>query len=156
MNIRLMTGMGLVTGAALATLMAGCASTPMPNAALENARTVVQTTEADPNVARYSSLDLEAAKQHLAAAESAELRHDEPDASQAAYLASQTARLAQLKASAKADDAHVADGQAERDRIQLAARSREAQQAQAAQQQAAAKAAALQAEADALKAKSHQ
>ena len=149
MNTRLMTGIGL------ALTMAGCASTPMPNAALENARTVVQTTEADPNVARYASLDLEAARKQLATAESAQLNHDADTASQAAYLASQTARLAQLKASAKADDAHVTDGQVERDRIQLAARSREAQQAQMAQQAAAAKAAALQAEADALKAKSH-
>lgn len=156
MNTRLMTGMSLAGGLTLATIIAGCASTPMPNAALENARTVVQRTEADPNVARYSSLDLDAARRHLTAAEAAELHHDEPTASQDAYLASQTARLAQLKANAKADDAHVADGQAERDRIRLAARSREVQQAQSAQQQAAAKAAALQAEADALKAKSHQ
>jgi hypothetical protein len=146
----------LIKGIGLALIVTGCASTPMPNAALENARTVVQTTEADPNVARYSSLDLDAARKQLAAAESAEMRHDEQAASQSAYLASQTARLAQLRASAKADDAHVADGQAERDRIQLAARSREVDQAQMAEQQAAAKAAALQAEADALKAKSHQ
>lgn len=149
MNTRSLTGMGL------GLMMAGCVSTPVPNAALENARTVVQATEADPNVARYSSLDLQAAKNQLATAESAELQHDEATTTQAAYMASQTARLAQLKASAKADDGHVADGQAERDSIQLAARSREVDQAQLAQQQAAAKAAALQAEADALKAKNH-
>ena len=136
-------------------IIGGCASTPVPNAALESARTVVQTTEADPNVARYAPLDLEAAKKQLAIAEAAEVHHDEADASQAAYLASQNARLAQLRSGAKADDAHVADGQAERDRIQLAERTREAQQAKMAQDQANAKAAALQAQADALKAKSH-
>jgi len=71
MNIRFITAVALATG------LAGCASTPMPNAALENARTVVQTTEADPNVARYSALDLEAAKKQLAIAEAAALNHDE-------------------------------------------------------------------------------
>jgi hypothetical protein len=142
-----------IVGAGL--IIGGCASTPMPNAALENARTVVQSTEADPKVARYAALELEAAKKQLAIAEAAEMHHDEADASQAAYLASQNARLAQLRSSAKADDAHVADGQAERDQIQLAERTREAQQAKMAQDQADAKAAALQAQADALKAKSH-
>lgn len=143
-----------VAMAGVGMLMAGCASTPQPNAALENARAVVQTTEADPNVARYSSLELESAKKQLAIAETADMHHDEAEASQAAYLASQNARLAQLRANAKTDDAHVADGQAERNRIQLAERTREAQQAKMAQDQADAKAAALQAQADALKANS--
>jgi hypothetical protein len=150
MNTRLMTA------GAFLLAMAGCATTQMPNAELENARAVVASTEANPNVARYSALDLEAAKKDLAAAESAEMQHDEAGASQAAYLASQTARLAQLRAQAKAEDAHVADGQAERDRIQLMARTREMQQAQSAEDQATARAKALQAEADALKAKQQQ
>ena len=142
----------LVTAIGVALAMAGCA-TQMPNAELENARIVVRSTEANPSVARYSALDLEAAKKELAAAEAAETQHDQAAASQSAYLASQTARLAQLRAQAKADDAHVADGQAERDRILLAARTREMQQAQSAEDQATARAKALQAEADALKAK---
>jgi len=134
-------------------ILSGCASTPVPNAALENARTVVRTTEADPMVARYAPLDLEAAKNELTQAETASMRHDDPAASQAAYLSAQTAKLAQLHASAKADDARVVAGQAERDRIQLAARTRDAAAAQQASELATAKAAALQAEADALKAK---
>ena len=51
MNAKIVMGMGL------ALILAGCASTPMPNAALENARTVVQTAEADPNVNKYAALD---------------------------------------------------------------------------------------------------
>lgn len=141
----------MIIGTALA--FSGCASTPMPNAELQHARTVVPATEADPNVARYAALDIEAAKRQLALAEAAATQHDETATSQAAYMAGQTARLAQLKANAKADDAHVMEGQAERDQIQLAARTREAAQAKTAQEQAAAKAAALQAEAAALKAK---
>jgi len=149
MNIGLSSALGL----GLVVIVAACASTPVPNAALENARSAVYTTEADPNVAQYAAVDLESAKKELAAAESAALNHDYDAASQDAYLAGQSARLAQLRAQAKADDAHVAAGRVERDRIQLAARNLEVQQAQAAQAQADAKQAQLQAEADALKAK---
>ena len=144
----------------LAFLVCACASTPRPNAALESARAAVQTAEADPNVTKYAALDLDAAKKDLEVAESAALHHEDAAIAQPAYLAAQTARLAQLRASAKADDARVAAGQAERDQIQLAARAREANtanvardQAAAARDQAAEKAARLQAEVDALKAK---
>jgi outer membrane protein OmpA-like peptidoglycan-associated protein len=144
----------------LALLVCACASTPRPNAALESARAAVQIAEADPNVTKYAALDLDAAKKDLEVAESAALHHDDAAVAQPAYLAAQTARLAQLRASAKADDARVAAGQAERDQIQLAARAREANTANVARDQAAAardqeaeKSARLQAEVDALKAK---
>jgi outer membrane protein OmpA-like peptidoglycan-associated protein len=154
MNIKLLTGIT----AALA--MAGCASTPVYYPALENARNMVQSAEADPNVSKYDPLDLEAAKQQLALAEDAALKHDKDALEQPAYLAAQTARLAKIKATGKADDARVAAGQAERNQIQLSARTREvnsaqreAEAAKLAQAQEAQKAAALQAEIDALKAK---
>jgi Domain of unknown function (DUF4398) len=150
MNIKLLAGM------TVAVVMAGCATAPMPNAALETAHNAVQSTEADPNVARYAALDLDSAKKELAIADSAAMHHDDAAVDQPAYLATQTARLAQLKASAKADDARVAAGQAEREQIQLAARAREVNSANATNSEAAAKAAALQAELDALKAKSNQ
>jgi len=151
----------------LALLVCACASTPRPNAALESARTIVRTAEADPNVPKYAALDLAAAKKELEVAESAALRHNDAAIAHPAYLAAQTARLAQLRASAKSDEARVAAGQAERDQIQLAARAREADTAKMARDQAAAardlaavardqaaeKAARLQAEVDALKAK---
>jgi outer membrane protein OmpA-like peptidoglycan-associated protein len=103
---------------------------PQPNAALETARTEVQTAEADPNVNRYAPLDLEAAKKDLEVAENAYQHHKDAEVSQPAYLATQNARLAQAHAAAKADDARVAAGQSERDQIMLAARTREAQNAQ--------------------------
>jgi outer membrane protein OmpA-like peptidoglycan-associated protein len=140
MNKTLWTWMGV------ALLVGACVSTPQPNAALERARTAVQSAEADPNVAKYDAIDLEAAKKDLELAESASMHHEEAAIAQPAYLAAQTAHLAQLRASAKADDARVAAGQAERDQIQLAARAREADNAKLA-------AARLQAEVDALKAK---
>ena len=85
----------------------------------------MQAAEADPNVAKYSALDLEAARKDLEVAEAAAAHHETAEVSQPAYLAAQTARLAQVRAAAKADDARVAEGQRERDRIQLAARSQE-------------------------------
>jgi outer membrane protein OmpA-like peptidoglycan-associated protein len=147
MNTKLLIGMSL------AMAMAGCASAPTPNAELESARTLVQSAEADPNVAKYAALDLDAAKTQLQIAETAALHHDDADVGQPAYLAAQTARLATLHATAKADDARVAAGQAERNQIQLAARTREADSATVGRDEAAARAATLQAEVDALKAK---
>ena len=123
MNAKLLTGLGL------ALALGACASMPQPNAALENARAAVQTAEADPNVQRYSALDLEAARKDLAIAEDANVHHKDAEVNQPAYLALQNARLAQAHAAAKADDARVAAGQAERDQIMLAARTREANNA---------------------------
>ncbi|MGA2843014.1 MAG: OmpA family protein [Steroidobacteraceae bacterium] len=154
MNAKIVMGMGL------ALILAGCASTPMPNAALENARTVVQTAEADPNVNKYAALDLEAAKKQLDIAEAAAMHHQDAAIAQPAYLATQTARLALAHAAAKADDARVAAGQAERDQIELAARTRDVANAKMAtnaalgqRDVAAEQAARLQAEVDQLKAK---
>jgi outer membrane protein OmpA-like peptidoglycan-associated protein len=154
MNPKIVMGMGL------ALILAGCVSTPMPNAALENARTVVQTAEADPNVNKYAALDLEAAKKQLDIAEAAAMHHQDAAIAQPAYLAAQTARLALAHAASKADDARVAAGQAERDQIQLAARTRDVANAKMAtnaalgqRDEAAEQAARLQAEVDQLKAK---
>lgn len=150
----------LVTGIALALTVGACASVPKTNLALENARSAVRSAEADPNVNKYAALDLHSAKDELAEADAAALRRDEPAIAQPAYLATQTAHLAQLKASAKANDARVAAGQADRDQIQLRARTREVNTALTARDdakqkadQATQQAAAVQAELDALKAK---
>jgi outer membrane protein OmpA-like peptidoglycan-associated protein len=126
MNTKLITGIGL------ALALGACASMPQPNAALEDARAAVQTAEADPNVAKYAPLDLDRARKDLSVAESAALNHHEAETNQAAYLAAQNARIAQAHGAAKADDARVAAGQTERDRIVLAARTREAENAKAA------------------------
>jgi outer membrane protein OmpA-like peptidoglycan-associated protein len=168
MNAKLLTGM------TLALALGACVSTPQPNAALESARAAVNAAEMDPNVAKYAALDLDAAKKDLAIADDAALHHKDAEIAQPAYMAAQNARLAQMHAAAKADDARVATGQAERDQIMLAARNREVQNAkvatnvaldqrdQAAQDaaqanrdaaQATQEAARLQAEVDALKAK---
>jgi outer membrane protein OmpA-like peptidoglycan-associated protein len=150
----------LIAAISLALAMAACASAPQPNVALENARSAVRSAEADPNVATYAALDMHTARKELDAAEAAAAAHDEKGIDQPAYLAAQTAHLAQLKASAKANDARVAAGKAERDQIQLNARTKEvgsalqkAANADAARDQANQQTAAVQAELDALKAK---
>jgi outer membrane protein OmpA-like peptidoglycan-associated protein len=157
----------LITAITLALGMAACATAPIENAALENARNAVRTAESDPNVQKYAALDLQSARNELAEANAAAIRRDERSIAQPAYLATQTARLAQLRAGAKANDARVAAGQADRDRIQLNARTQEvntavsarddatqkAASADAARDQATQQTAALQAELDALKAK---
>jgi outer membrane protein OmpA-like peptidoglycan-associated protein len=143
----------------LALTLAACVSTPKPNAALESARTAVQAAQADPNVGKYAALDMEAAKKQLEIAEAAAAHHDDAGVNHPAYLAAQTARLAQARATAKADDARVAAGQGERDKIQLAARTRDVDNAKMAtntalgqRDQATEQAARLQAEVDQLKA----
>src|SRR6202166_4642451 len=167
MNMKLLTGMGL------GLVLCACVSTPHPNAALESAHAAVLAAESDPNAGRYAALDLEAARKELAIADDAALHHNEAAIAQPAYMAAQNARLAQMHGAAKADDARVAGGQAERDQIVLASRNREVQNAkmatneakmvasdaldqrdQAAQQAALAtqEAARLQAEVDQLKA----
>ena len=143
----------LIAAISFALAMAACASAPQPNVALENARSAVRSAEADPNVATYAALDMHTARKELDAAEAASAARDEKGIDQPAYLAAQTAHLAQLKASAKANDARVAAGKAERDQIQLSARTKEVATADAARDHANQQAAAIQAELDALKAK---
>jgi outer membrane protein OmpA-like peptidoglycan-associated protein len=143
----------LIAGITLALAMTACATVPKTNLALENARSAVRSAESDPNVNKYAALDLHSARDELSEAEAAAARNDEPGIAQPAYLATQTAHLAQLKASAKANDARVAAGQADRDQIQLRARTNEVDSAVSAREQATQHAAGLQMELDALKAK---
>ena len=130
MNAKQVIGIGLALG------LGACASTPPVYPALESARQAVHTAESDPNVNKYDALDLDAARKQLQVAETAAVNKNADAIAQPSYLATQTARLAQARAAAKADDARVAAGQAERDQIQLAARAREANTAIAQRDQA--------------------
>jgi outer membrane protein OmpA-like peptidoglycan-associated protein len=89
----------------------------------------VAQAEADPNANQYAALDLDSAKKDLDMAEAAAANHRPAEIDQPAYLATQLARIAMARGAAMAADAKVAAGQAERDRIQLAAREREVQYA---------------------------
>ena len=167
MKLKILAVMGLTLA------LSACVTTPQPNAALESARAAVAAAEMDPNVGKYAALDLDAAKTNLALADEAAAHHRDAAIAQLSYMAAQNARLAQMHAGAKADDARVAAGQAERDQIMLAARNREVANAKMAtneakmatneakmvaneainqRDQATQEAARLQAEVDALKA----
>ena len=146
MNAKLLSGMGLTLA------LCACASTPQPNAALLSAHAAVTAAESDPNVSKYAALYLEAAKKDLAVADDAANHHKDADIAQPAYMAAQNARLAQMHGDAKADDARVAAGQAQRDQIMLAARNREVQNAKMATNVALDQRDQLQAEVDQLKA----
>src|ERR1700692_2824693 len=93
----------LVMGMSLALALTSCASTPRPNAALESARTAVQAAEANPNVSKYAALDLEAAKKQLDVAEMASTHHEDAAVARPAYLAAQTAPVAQAHPAAKVE-----------------------------------------------------
>jgi outer membrane protein OmpA-like peptidoglycan-associated protein len=131
----------LLSGVSLALALGACASMPQPNPVLEDARAAVQTAQADPNVNKYAPLDLDRAQKDLNVAEDAAAHHRDAEVAQPAYLAAQNARLAQAHAAAKADEARIAAGQAERDQIVLAARTREADNAKASAENAKAVAA---------------
>ena len=131
----------LLSGVSLALALGACASMPQPNPVLEDARAAVQTAQADPNVNKYAPLDLDRAQKDLSVAEDAAAHHRDADVAQPAYLAAQNARLAQAHAAAKADEARIAAGQAERDQIVLSARTREADNAKASAENAKAVAA---------------
>jgi outer membrane protein OmpA-like peptidoglycan-associated protein len=131
----------LLSGVSLALALGACASMPQPNPVLEDARAAVQTAQADPNVNKYAPLDLDRAQKDLSAAEDAAVHHRDAEVAQPAYLATQNARLAQAHAAAKADEARIAAGQAERDQIVLSARTREADNAKASAENAKAVAA---------------
>ena len=141
-----------VLSISIALSLAACASAPKTNEGLESARTAVQSAESDANVSQYAALDLAQSKRELQLALDAAAKHDLNAVNQHAYLASQTARLAQLHGVAKADEARLANGQAERDKIQLEARSRDVQQAQAQTAEALAQRDAAKREVEQLKA----
>src|ERR1700760_4402218 len=105
--------MKLIWGVSLALALGACATTPKPNAALEDARAAVQTAQADPNVAKYSPLELDRAQKDLSVAEDAAMHHHDAEVTQPAYLATQNARLAQAHGAQKVGEARIAAGAAE-------------------------------------------
>ena len=119
----------LLSGISTALALCACASAPLTDPVLEGARAAVAQAEADPNANQYAALDLDSAKKDLGMAEAAAANHRPAEIDQPAYLATQLARIAMARGAAMAADAKVAAGQAERDRIQLAAREREVQYA---------------------------
>jgi len=120
-----LTGLSCATSA----LIVGCASAPPSYPALDAAYAEVTTAKSSPDAVRYDLLDIKKADELLQSADAAAHARKPAEVDYYAYMASQTARLALAIGAEKASDAHVAQGEVERQRIELAARTREAQSA---------------------------
>jgi outer membrane protein OmpA-like peptidoglycan-associated protein len=130
----------ILSSLALCSVFAGCASAPRSYPALEAARADVAAAKASPDAERYAPLQLHKADELLQSAQQAAQRRQGEEVDYYSYLATQNSALALALASGKAADAHVAEGDVERQRIQLAARTREAEAARAAAESATARA----------------
>ena len=118
----------LVTG--LAALLAACESAPQRNDQLEQARTEVQNFSADPLAQQAASNDLAAARASLDQAQGAFQQKAPPDkVNQLAYLAMRHAQAGEARISEARARQEVAKAQQDRDRILLAAREHETQEA---------------------------
>jgi len=138
----------LAVAAAVALMMSGCASAPPPNSELDAARTAYQAASSDPNVGRVAPDELRRAAISLQQAEEAwKEKQDPAEVTHLAYLARDRAELASSIGAQHGLEDQMRQAAAERDKIRIEARAREAQmereraemaqaQAQAAQQQA--------------------
>jgi outer membrane protein OmpA-like peptidoglycan-associated protein len=122
--------MTLVTVMAGAALAAGCASTPKTIPQLEQARADVQQLAQSPLAQQAASRELASARTSLDQAESALTNgKDQSDVVHYAYLASRAAETGEARIAEAEAKQKVAQAQADRNRVLLEARTREARQA---------------------------
>jgi outer membrane protein OmpA-like peptidoglycan-associated protein len=143
----------VVPGVILSALAAGCASAPASYPALDQARAEVATARTSPDAVRFAQLELKKADDLLQSADAAARQGNADEVNHEAYLASQTSHLALALGADMAAQAHIAQGDSERQRIELAARTQEAQSATARAQ--IAEAAARDAQANQLATQQH-
>jgi outer membrane protein OmpA-like peptidoglycan-associated protein len=142
----------LITVAVASVLggLAACQTAPDNDIVLTTAREVVAQAEANPNVGKYAPTELDRARKLLINAEGAAKEKGAKDkiTSHYAYLATQVARTAEQRASEQLATAQVKAGETERQKILLAARENEANQAMQAARSAQVNAQTAQAEAE--------
>jgi outer membrane protein OmpA-like peptidoglycan-associated protein len=124
-------------------VMAGCASAPKEIPELDQARIDVQTLQQDPKAQTVAQQELSNARKSLDAAEEALKKRDKDGVLHYSFLASQQAKAGEEAAAQARSREQVAQGEADRNRVLLDARTRDAQNAteQAKLQQAQAEAA---------------
>ena len=120
-----------VTAIASAVLLAACASTPKRVEQLEQARSDVQTLAQDPLAQQAASQELANARSSLEAAETAMKKGKREDVVHYAYLASQQAQTGEQRLAEVRSKEQVAKGEADRNRVLLESRTREAENASA-------------------------
>lgn len=109
-----------------AAVLAGCSSVPNNNARLEQARSDYRTVQADPRAQNQAGAEMQLASDAMGKANAAWGRDE--DAAQVdhlAYLASQRVAIVRETMDMKTSEAMVASAGAERNKVQLAARTQE-------------------------------
>lgn len=120
-----------------AVLLAACASTPKGDEQLTQARTDVQTLASDPLAQQAAGQELSNARNSLQQAENAMQERESDQVLHYSYLASQQAKTGMERVSEARAKEQVAQGEAERNRVLLESRTREAETAKAAAEEQA-------------------
>jgi outer membrane protein OmpA-like peptidoglycan-associated protein len=134
---------------ASAVMLAACSTLPTTTPALDQARGDFIAANNNPQVSSYAPLEFKQASDALEQANAAAARRDSLERiDQLAYLAKQKVATAQQVASQKAAEADIANAARQRDRLQLQARTAEADRAKMDAERAKADAMAAQAQAN--------
>jgi outer membrane protein OmpA-like peptidoglycan-associated protein len=108
--------------------LAGCATTPQPNPALEDARQTVERAAENPDVNRFAAVELREAREKLTVAEDAwSDRAEQPRVDHLAFLARRQAELAEEAARARRLDQRLDELRGEREQVRLEARAARAE-----------------------------
>lgn len=122
---------GSIAAASLA-LLAACSSVPAQNAALEQARARLTSAQDRPDTVAMAADELARARESLRRADQARINGDSvAQVNHLSYLALQQVAIAEDTAAGRNAQAIVAGAAAERDRMRLELRTREADTAQA-------------------------
>jgi outer membrane protein OmpA-like peptidoglycan-associated protein len=131
-----------------AVALAGCSTVPTTTPTLDEARADFVAANNNPQVATYAQMEFKQAGEALDRANQAAAQRESLDTiDRLAYIAKQKIATAQEVAKTKAAEAEVANAGRERDRVQLEARTAEADRAKRDAAAAQAQAAAAQAQA---------
>ena len=114
----------------VAAVLAGCSSMPERNSMLEQARADYSNAQANPQVVTLAAGELRQASDSLDKANAASIKGEKAATiDHLAYVAKQQVGIAQETARQKGAELAVTNAGAERDRVRLAARTREADDA---------------------------
>jgi outer membrane protein OmpA-like peptidoglycan-associated protein len=134
---------------ASAVMLAACSTTPTSTSTLDQARGDFIAANNNPQVSSYAPLEFKQASDALEQANAAAAKRESLDRiDQLAYIAKQKIATAQQVASQKAAEADIANAGRQRDRLQLQARTNEADRAKSDAERAKADAMAAQAQAN--------
>jgi len=132
-----MRNAALMVAALAIAVVAGCATTQPADQSLQDAHAAYQAAQADPHVSKFAPNELAQASAALARADLAQQQGAGVDiVAHQSYLAAQAARTARELGLARAGQAELANADAERNKILLEARTREAERARLQAEQA--------------------